>query len=135
MSVLDTLVTDRTEGARYGAEDLNRVGQAARYVAALMTARGYPVVVTAAEAPENWTMQSYYMAEDGERLIAALERMRGNLGVERVSVLPESMQMLSYVGANEIEQFLLDAAAVLEDIVQGWVWRQCGVNECGGMLL
>ena len=32
MSIIDTLITDRTRGDYYNITDLNRVGQAMRYV-------------------------------------------------------------------------------------------------------
>ncbi len=46
MSIIDTLITDRTRSDYYNITDLNRVGQAMRYVAARLRACGFDVVVT-----------------------------------------------------------------------------------------
>lgn len=46
MSIIDTLITNRTRGDYYNITDLNRVGQAMRYVAARLRACGFDVVVT-----------------------------------------------------------------------------------------
>ena len=43
MSIIDTLITNRTRGDYYNITDLNRVGQAMRYVAARLRACGFDV--------------------------------------------------------------------------------------------
>mgnify|MGYP003240675422 CR=1 FL=1 len=71
MSIIDTLVTDRT-GGYYNAADLNRVGAALRYVADRLAAAGYPACwlrVSSANGPA-WGLYRWA----GFRPVEALSR-------------------------------------------------------------
>lgn len=132
MSVLDTLITNRTQGAYYNATDVNRVNEAIMYVASILTEAGYPVTRT---LPTDWTINSEYFIEDADRVTEALNTIRDNFGAIHAGGYPQTFDGLTFTRANQIEQFLLNVDALLEAVKTEWINKQTNTFQTGGMLI
>ena len=156
MSVIDTLVTDRSyadvqlwqtlkalgwtnmtpdqraqwsaglKGA-YNATDLNRVQSAMTYLADLFNAYGYNVVLR----PTNqWEIGQMPTAEDMVAYLSNLDQLRGALTVYATTpIVPGDMSNLTYQEANNIEQILVDLDQLLANMAQAWF--DAGEIYCG----
>lgn len=104
MSVIDTLITDRGPGTFYNASDLNRVGEAIRYLADELFARGYEIRVS---PKTDWAECDIPLASQMAQYIEDLRKIRETLTQPPTTpLLPESMAGLTYTGANDIESIL-----------------------------
>lgn len=111
MSVLDTLITDRSEGTFYNAFDLNRVGAAVQYVAERFSAQGYTVTV---HPKTDWTEKDIPTASELETYRQNIATLCALLAVMPTTPeAPDSMAGLTYTEANSIEQILLDLDTLL----------------------
>ena len=128
MSILDTLVTNRTAGSYYNAEDLNRLSKAIYYVAEFLSQNGYPTPLAEGILPYDRTENDYFYVEDGELLLATLEQLRINFGSIQPSSIPTTFQYLDYTGANALEKFLLDIYRLLLGSIAQFL--ECGTFEC-----
>lgn len=132
MSILDTLITNRTAGAYYNYTDVNRVNEAIMYVAQILTAAGYPVTRT---LPTDWTMESIYYIEDADRVTEALLRIKYNFSAIRSGGFPVTFDGLTYAGANDIEKFLINVNALLDAVKKEWINKQANTFQSGGVLI
>lgn len=122
MSIIDTLITDRTRGDYYNITDLNRVGQAMRYVAARLRACGFDVVVTP-RTDWGWTDRA---------TPAAAKRYLNNLRKIRKAIVlfvgtpdvPDGKRPFTAEEANDIEKILIDAEDMVQRTMQCWYF--CG---------
>lgn len=109
MSILDTLITNRTNGATYNYTDFNRVAEAMQYVAARLRSCGCDVVVT---PRTGWTREDFPSVAEMERYMRQLRKIRDALKLFAKSPpTPEASQekdWLTVEEANHIEQILLD---------------------------
>ena len=106
MSVIDTLITDRAAGSTYGADDLNRVGNAVAYLAERFREAGYAVNVS---PKTDWTEHDWPTPSDMERYLRDVSTLRGLLTqLETTPNVPRSMAKLTHWTANDIEQILVD---------------------------
>lgn len=128
MSIIDTLITDRTfDDVRfltnkgiYRAEDLNRVEAAVKYVAGRLKDMGYQVQIA------NGPIWDEPMLPDFDQM----ERYLGNLAAIRSAAptfsntpqVPPDMDMLTYREANDIEQILVDSNHVINNIEAAWMY-------------
>lgn len=111
MSILDTLITDRT-GGFYGIEDLNRVGEAMQYVAARLRSCGWDVKVSPRTA---WVWTDNMTPTEAQRYLSNLRKIRTVLALFKTTPqLPEGARPFNVQEANDIEKILLD----VEDMVQ-----------------
>ena len=155
MSVIDTLITDRTaadvsairqlnniawgdmspdqqttwnadsKGA-YNASDLNRVGSACDYVYNLLLSNGYDT--PGYETPKtDWTDGDIPTIEQLETYIGNVAALKARLSM--MQEMPANMRFLSYEGANQIERMLVAANDILEKMAQSFVY--CGQTFCG----
>lgn len=135
MSVIDTLVMDRTEvdvsryselrdkgwaemtaaeraewvagmkGA-YNASDLNRVASAMSYLSQRFASAGYSVPVS---SPTDWANGDIPRKDDLDTYLDDLRRIRAALAVmDTTPSAPESMDYLTWAKANDIEKILVD---------------------------
>jgi len=104
MSIIDTLITDRTAGTVYNASDLNRVGEAIRYLADELFDRGYEIRVS----PKiDWTESDIPLAAQMAHYLGDLLKIRDTLTQPPTTPsLPATMAGLTYTGANDIESIL-----------------------------
>lgn len=142
MSIIDTLVTDRTQAdvdrvlafvkrgwenltdaekaawdagmkGAYNAADLNRVNAAAEYLAARFLAAGYSLPGYL-PGKSDWTEDDFPTAAQMRRYLDNIETLRSRVPVtETTPETPESMERLTVSGANDIEQILRDADSLL----------------------
>lgn len=135
MSVIDTLVTDRTEAdasryselrdkgwaamttaeraewvagmkGAYNASDLNRVASAMAYLSQRFASAGYSVPIS---SPTDWANGDIPTKGDLDTYLDDLRRIRAALAVmDTTPEAPESMDYLTWAKANDIEKILVD---------------------------
>lgn len=135
MSVIDTLVTDRTEAdvsryselrdkgwaemttaeraewvagmkGAYNASDLNRVASAMSYLSQRFASAGYSVPVS---SPTDWANGDIPRKDDLDTYLDDLRRIRDALAVmDTTPSAPGSMDYLTWAKANDIEKILVD---------------------------
>lgn len=113
-----TLITDRGSGAFYNATDLNRVGEAVRYLTERFTDCGYAVTVN---PKTDWTednVPTRKQLETYRRNIAELQRQIAVM--QSTPKTPETMRFLDYIKANDIERILLDLDTLLDKLTKSW---------------
>lgn len=117
MSIIDTLITDRT-GGYYNATDLNRVGAAVAYVRDRLSAAGYSVSVKpktdwqAGDAPTTTQMAQY---------AADVAAIRAVLAVyTSTPATPPDMDGLTAAEANNIEQILTDVDGLITKMMAAY---------------
>ena len=143
MSVIDTLVTDRTEAdvsryselrdkgwaemttaekaewvagmkGAYNASDLNRVASAMAYLSQRFASAGYSVPVS---SPTDWANGDIPRKDDLDTYLDDLRRIRAALAVmDTTPEAPESMDYLTWAKANDIEKILADVDDLLTKI-------------------
>ena len=143
MSVIDTLVTDRTEAdvsryselrdkgwaemttaekaewvagmkGAYNASDLNRVASAMAYLSQRFASAGYSVPVS---SPTDWANGDIPTKGDLDTYLDDLRRIRAALAVmDTTPEAPESMDYLTWAKANDIEKILVDVDDLLTKI-------------------
>lgn len=140
MSVIDTLVTDRTEAdasryselrdkgwavmttaeraewvagmkGAYNASDLNRVASAMAYLSQRFASAGYSVPVS---SPTDWANGDIPRKDDLDTYLDDLRRIRAALAVmDTTPTAPGSMDYLTWAKANDIEKILVDVEDAL----------------------
>ena len=124
MSVIDTLITDRTQAdvkarnakGTYNASDLNRVGDAVQYLAGIFKDLGYSVPV---EPKRDWGESNLPTPSTMARYLQDVETLRCLLEqLETTPAVPGSMENLTYVSANDIEKILLDVHSTIQRIIE-----------------
>ncbi|BAK99020.1 hypothetical protein OBV_18220 [Oscillibacter valericigenes Sjm18-20] len=153
MSVIDTLVTDRTaadvirwqtlrdkgiagmttdelaewlagiKGA-YNATDLNRVGQAVAYLGGLLKGYGYSVTLT---AKTDWVASGAYTAADLSAYLQDVKTLREALSSSMAP--PDDMDGLTIDEANDIERVLIECDDALDRMAKSWFYS--GEIGCG----
>lgn len=122
--------TEALKGA-YNVSDILRVIDAMDYIAGLLNAAGF--AITLQSSVTGW-------AENAERPTASqMAAYLGDLLAIQAALqlpsyspdLPESMALLDYLGANAIEQMLLDVNETLR-LYQLTMFPPCGLAGCGG---
>lgn len=148
MSIIDSLVTDRTqddyhmwkgllakwqdgtiteaEKARwllpmkgaYNAADLNRVGAALNYVRDRLRSAGYAVSWT---AKTDWTQQAEPTRSQMEKYLGCVADIRAKLAVTPDTPQPPGdMSGLTYQQANDIEKILVTVDDLITKMAQAW---------------
>lgn len=121
-----TLITDRTAAdvkagnakGTYNATDLNRVGEAVRYLAGIYAERGYVVPV----APKvDWQESDWPPPSAMARYLQDVETLREQVPMlDGTPETPETMEKLTHLTANNIEQILLDCEDMLRRMELAW---------------
>lgn len=149
MSVIDTLITDRTQGdvdellallsaggnpedhkGAYNASDLNRVGAAVLYLQDRLALIG---MTAAGTVRTDWTAADIPTQGQMEDYLAAVAAIRGKILEYRPdSELPETVRRLDFNGANRIESLLSAAEDTVTKVMlsfRGYSGRlRAGVN-------
>lgn len=122
MSIIDTLITDRTRGDYYNITDLNRVGQAMRYVAARLRACGFDVVVT---PRTDWVWTDRATPAAAKRYLNNLRKIRKALVLfVNTPNVPSGKRPFTAGEANDIEKILIDVEDMVQRTMQCWYF--CG---------
>ena len=128
MSIIDTLVTDRTQAdvdagnakGTYKASDLNRVGAAMNYVAARIREQGYDPHIS---PKTDWMDGEWVTPADEAVYLGDLAELRKQFALyETTPEVPPDLEKLNYIEANNIEQILVDIDALLTNIAAGWLY-------------
>ena len=128
MSVIDTLITDRTEAdvtignakGTYNASDLNRVGAAMNYVADRLTSQGYAVSIS---PKTDWQPSDWPTPQTMKQYLAGLNELRRQFAVmESTPKVPADMVCLTVDEANDIEKILEDIDLLLTNAAQAWFY-------------
>lgn len=134
MSIIDTLVTDRTlsdvlaENAKgtYNASDLNRVGATMNYVAGRLRAAGYdPHISPKTDWKNNdWAdpaAQAVYLGDLAElRKQFAMMKSTPEVPPRILATGINTNDGLTHTWANDIERILEDVDALLTNISAAW---------------
>lgn len=113
-----TLITDRGPGTFYNVSDLNRVGEAVRYLAERFTGYGYAVEVS---PKADWSESDTPTASQMETYRQNIATLRRQIAVMRSTPeTPETMRALNYVKANNIERILQDLNTLITNMEQAW---------------
>lgn len=137
-SIFDTLVTDRDSSELYYEyTDLNRVEEAAKTMAELLTNSGYPCIgnykldwkpmrelATGDFDPNEWQTNTQM-----KRYLDNLKLIRKQYHNPITATLPEDMNFLSYVIANNLEKFILMVYNDYNNMQKGY--KYCGMVTCG----
>lgn len=116
MSIIDQLITDRTQPGPYDWNDFNRVGEAVEYVANQLAGAGYRADVI---AQTSWTRQSIQSRQQMEQYIKNIKELRAVLHLPSgVPAAPDSIRFLTFEGANNIEKILADVEEHLQRLMR-----------------
>lgn len=128
MSIIDTLITDRTqtdvdagnEKGSYQASDLNRVGAAMNYVAERLLSAGYDPHI---HPKTDWTDAEWPTPQTMTRYLSDLEELRRQFAVlASTPQVPADMAGLTVKEANDIEKILEDIDLLLTNAAQAWFY-------------
>lgn len=131
MSVIDTLVTNRTAGAKYNYTDLNRVENAFKYLRDKMNGEyGFNLDLI---IKTDWTRND--LGQLGAQSL--MEQYRQNVVKIRGAIMmmkstpqtPESMRFLTWAKANDIEKILVDVEELLNKMPAAY--RHSGMFHAG----
>lgn len=126
MSIIDTLITDRT-GGYYNASDLNRVSEAMQYLADLLNSYGYKVKI---QPKTDWLTADIPTQPQMAQLLADLQALQdAYYTLNSTPEQPASMNNLKWQGANAIEQVLVDINRILEGMIAQF--KFCDTFYCG----
>ena len=115
---IKTLITDRGSGTFYNASDLNRVGDAVRYLAKRFTDYGYAVAVS---PKADWSESDTPTASQMETYRLNIANLRAAIAImASTPETPETMRALDYVKANDIERILQDLDTLITNMEQAW---------------
>lgn len=96
----------------YNASDLNRVIGAVNYLAGVFQSYGYAPGIDAQES--NWAVGQVPTQSQMQTYLGNIQALMDTLAEAQFAPeLPQSMALLSYVGANSIEQILVELDAYL----------------------
>lgn len=101
----------------YGYTDLNRVGAALNYLRERLAVAGY---LTGAEfsARENWGVEDVPTADDLTYYLSSVATIRGALAtLSTTPAMPPDVCSLDYLGANAIEQILVDVDQLVTNML------------------
>ena len=128
---IKTLITDRGSGTFYNASDLNRVGDAVRYLAKRFTDYGYAVTVN---PKTDWTEDNVPTRKQLETYRRNIVELRRQLTVmQSTPKTPETMRFLDYLKANDIERILLAVEDTLRRLEKTfWYSGEIYSGEAGG---
>lgn len=115
---IKTLITDRGSGTFYNASDLNRVGDAVRYLAKRFTDYGYAVAVS---PKADWSESDTPTTGQMETYRLNIAHLRAAIAVMAATPeTPETMRFLDYLKANDIERILQDLNTLITNMEQAW---------------
>ena len=129
MSIIDTLVTDRTQAdadarndkGTYNAADLNRVTEAMEYLKAQMNRYGYEVSGYA-------TVRDGLLEDADIPTVSQMELYRSDVAALRDALAampttpqaPTTMENLTWGKANDLEKILQDTDVLISNLKAAW---------------
>ena len=128
MSIMDTLITNRTQAAvdarndkgTYNASDLNRVGNAMNYVADRLRAAGYDPHIS---PKTDWKDDDWVDPAAQAVYLGYLAELRSQFAVMQTTPpVPNDMEKLTYQEANDIEKILEDIDRLITNMTAAWFY-------------
>lgn len=111
----------------YNASDLNRVGNAVKYVAGRLESAGYSAPV---DPKIDWLESDIPTESSMERYLEDVETIRSTLTVlPGTPDVPEDMVGLTYEEANDIERILLAVDTLITNMINAYLYSNeinCG---------
>lgn len=125
MSIMDTLITDRTQAdadarndkGTYNASDLNRVGAAVAYVAGRLLECGTSVDVS---PKQDWSESDTPTASQLERYRSDVAALRDALAAMPTTPQAPTMGNLTWGKANDLEKILQDTDVLISNLKAAW---------------
>ena len=126
MSIMDTLITDRTQAdvdarndkGTYNASDLNRVGAAVAYVSGRLLECGTSVDVS---PKQGWSESDTPTASQFERYRSDVAALRDALAaMPTTPQAPTTMENLTFGKANALEKILQDTDVLISNLKASW---------------
>ena len=126
MSIMDTLVTDRTQAdadarndkGTYNASDLNRVSAAVAYVAGRLLECGTSVDVS---PKQDWSESDTPTYSQMERYRSDIVALRNAMAaIPTTPQAPATMSNMTWVEANAIEKILQDTDVLISNLKSAW---------------
>lgn len=109
----------------YNAEDLNRVGAAVYYVAAILNSVGYAITPT---VRTDWQKSDIFYLSDLQNYLDNIEALRNRLMIWQTTP-PTPPDFNHYQRANDIEKIILDVYEILQNMISQY--QYCGTFYCG----
>ena len=121
MSVIDTLITNRT-GGYYGIDDLNRVGDAMYYIAERLRSCGLDITV---DPRTDWVLTDQVNVSTANLYLRNLQKIRDALTLFVTTPdVPDGESHFNAKEANDIEKILIDVEQLITNMIEtldaGW---------------
>lgn len=160
MSVIDTLITDRTQAdvqrvaelsaksyggmtaaelaewmsglkGSYNATDLNRVGSALAYIAGRLNDNGFNITI---QPKTDWMMDDIPSPQQLTDYKSLIQMIRAEIAYTADTPEAPDVMQLTYSGANDIETILVTAEELITKMILAY--RRCGnpVLGMGGLM-
>lgn len=126
MSIMDTLITDRTQAdvdarndkGTYNASDMNRVGAAVAYVAGRLLECGTSVDVS---PKQDWSESDTPTASQLELYRSDVASLRDALAaMPTTPQAPTTIENLTWGKANDLEKILQDTDVLISNLKAAW---------------
>ena len=128
MSIIDTLITDRTRAGHYDITDLNRVGEAMYYIADRLRSFGWDIEVS---PRTDWVWTDRATLAAAQRYLNNLRKIRKALVLfTDTPEVPTGARPFNAQEANDIEQILVDVEIQITRMATTFI--PCGDALCGG---
>lgn len=122
MSIIDTLITDRTRAGHYDITDLNRVGEAMYYIADRLRSCGWGIEVS---PRTDWVWTDRATPAAAKRYLNNLRKIRKALVLFATTPeVPTGARPFDAQEANDIEKILVDVEDMVERTMASWYY--CG---------
>lgn len=122
MSIIDTLITDRTRAGHYDITDLNRVGEAMYYIADRLRSCGWDIGVN---PRTDWVWTDRATPAAAKRYLNNLRKIRKALVLFATTPeVPTGARPFNAQEANDIEKILVDVEDMVERTMASWYY--CG---------
>lgn len=128
MSIIDTLITDRTQAdvdarngkGTYNESDLNRVAAAMNYVAGRLESAGYDPHIS---PKTDWKDDDWVDPAAQAVYLGYLAELRSQFAMMQTTPnVPPDMEKLTYQEANDIEQILTDIGRLITNMTFAWMY-------------
>lgn len=120
MSIIDTLITNRTQAGHYDITDLNRVGEAMYYIADRLRSCGWDIEVS---PRTDWVWTDRATPAEAQRYLDNLRRIRNALTcLATTPEVPTGARPFDAQEANDIEKILVDTDHLITNMTAAWFY-------------
>jgi len=120
MSIIDTLITNRTTTGYYSIDDLNRVGNAMYYIAERLRACGWDIKVS---PRTDWILTDRGTPAAAKRYLTNLRKIWTALALfSTTPAVPSGAAPFNAQEANNIEKILIDVEDMVGRTMSGYLY-------------